>query len=265
MTARRDTLAALKGTLALLERGAMPSASPHFSLGPTGLDALLGGGLARAALHEVFAASPAHGPSATGFALGLALRAAPSAPVVWIRQRMLDQEFGRPYGHGIAALGLDPGRLVLVRARDAEAVLKATHDAARCGAVGVVIAEIWGAPRVLDLTASRRLSLAAAESGVTVIVTRTDAQPAASAALSRWQVRAMASQAAEAGLPGLPAFLVTLLRHRAGIPPRDWPMEWDREHRRFRERAALPRRLDALPGDRAAAPQAPDLPFRRAG
>lgn len=265
MTVHRDTLAALKGTLARLERGAMPSASPHVSLGPPGLDALLGGGLARAALHEIFAASPAHGPSATGFALGLALRAAPSAPVVWIRQRMLDQEFGRPYGHGIAALGLDPGRLVLVRARDAEAVLKATHDAARCGAVGVVLAEIWGTPRTLDLTASRRLSLAAAASGVTLIATRTAGVPAPSAAQSRWQVRALVSEAAEGGLPGLPAFLVTLLRHRAGIPQRDWPMEWDREHRRFRERAALPRRLDALPGDRAAAPQAPALPFRRAG
>ncbi len=265
MTARRDTLAALKGTLARLERGGLPSASPQFPLGPAGLDAALGGGLGRAALHEVFAASPAHSPSVTGFALGLALRAAPAAPVVWIRQRMLDQEFGRPYGHGIAALGLDPARLVLVRVRDAEAALKATHDAARCGAVGVVIAEIWGAPKVLDLTASRRLSLAAAESGVTVIATRTGAEPSASAAQSRWQVRAMASEAAEGGLPGLPAFLVTLLRHRAGIPPRDWPMEWDREHGRFRERTALPRRLDAFPGDRAAAPQTPALPFRRAG
>ncbi len=271
MTMRRDTLAALKGTLARLERGVMPSVLPHFSLGLPELDGALGGGLARASLHEIFAASPAHGPAATGFALALAVCATPSAPMVWVRQRMFDQEFGRPYGHGIAALGFDPGRLVLVRARTAEDVLKVAHEAARCAAVGTVLAEIWGAPKVLDLTASRRLSLAAAASGVTVLATRIDAAPAASAATSRWQVRAAVSQDRQTGLPGLPAFLVTLLRHRAGIPPRDWPMEWDREHRRF-QRTALPRRLDALPADRTGAspaeapwPVQKPLSFRRAG
>ncbi len=272
MTTRRDTLAAVKGALARLERGVMPSALPHFSLGLPELDSALGGGLSHASLHEIFAASPAHGSAATGFALALAIRATPSAPVVWVRQRMFDQEFGRPYGHGIAALGLDPGRLVLVRARHAEDVLKAAHEAAQCAAVGTVLAEIWGSPKVLDLTASRRLSLAAAASGVTVLATRVDAAPAASAATSRWQVRAAVSQDRQAGLPGLPAFSVTLLRHRAGIPPRDWPMEWDREHRLFREQTALPGRLDALPADGAALPAQPaarsvqpTFPFRRAG
>lgn len=274
MTARRDTLAALKGTLARLERGGMPPASPHSDRGPglvplgaEQLDAALGGGIARAALHEVHAEAPVHVPAATGFTLGLARRVAPAGPLVWVRQRFLDQEFGRPYGRGLAALGLDPGAVVMVRVRDAEDALRATLDAARCGAVGTVVAEIWGAPKILDLTASRRLSLAAAESGVTVLMTRAGAEPEPSTALSRWRVRGLASEAAEGGLPGRPAFSVTLLRHRAGIPPRDWSMEWDREHGRFRERTALPGRLAALPAERTAAPpvEPQALPFRRAG
>ncbi|PTM55134.1 ImuA family protein [Phreatobacter oligotrophus] len=274
MTARRDTLAALKGTLARLERGGMPPASPHADLGPglvplgaASLDAAIGGGIARAALHEVHAEAPIHVPAATGFTLGLARRTAPSGPLVWVRQRFIDQEFGRPYGRGLAALGLDPSCVVLVRVKDAEEALKATLDAARCGAVGAIVAEIWGAPKILDLTASRRLSLAAAESGVTVLMTRAGAEPEPSAALSRWRVRGLASEAAEGGLPGRPAFSVTLLRHRAGIPPRDWSMEWDREHGRFRERTALPGRLAPLPAERTAAPavEAQPVPFRRAG
>ena len=43
-------------------------------LGIAAIDAALGGGLARGALHEIAAASEAHLAAATGFALGLAAR-----------------------------------------------------------------------------------------------------------------------------------------------------------------------------------------------
>lgn len=257
MALQRDTLAALKDTLARMERGVMPSALPHFSLGSPAVDEVLCGGLGQASLHEVFAAGPVHGPAATGFSLALATRAglsrASTGPIVWVRQRLLDSEFGLSHGHGMAALGLDPARLLLVRVRDAADALKAAHDAVQCAAVGVVLAEIWGEPKALDLTASRRLSMAAADSGVTILTTRIAADPEPSAATSRWQVSAAPSRPLEANAPGAPAFSVTLLRHRAGLAPRNWRVEWDHDQCRFRDGSPLPRRLDAVPPGRTAA------------
>lgn len=253
MTTRHDTLAALKDALARIEPGVMASALPHFPLGLASLDEPLGGGLALGAIHEIFAASPSDGPAATGFALALAMRATPAANTVWVRQRMVDIEFGRPHGPGLASLGLDPGRLVLVRADDAAAAIRAAQDAARAGVPGTVVAEIWGEPKILDLTASRRLSLTSGAAGVTVLMVRIGAEPAPSAAASRWEVRAAPSRPLEAGAPGHAAFSITLLRHRAGLSPRQWLVEWDRDQRRFRDGSPLPRHLDAVPADRKAA------------
>ncbi|MBL8570154.1 MAG: hypothetical protein JNK84_13880 [Phreatobacter sp.] len=254
MTARPDTLAALKDALARIEPRAMPSALPHFPLGLASLDGPLGGGLTLGAIHEVFAASPSDGPAATGFALALAMRAAPAARLVWVRQRMVDVEFGRPHGPGLASLGLDPGRIVLVRADDAAAAVRAARDAARAGILGAVVVEFWGEPKVLDLTASRRLSLTSSETGVTVLIVRIGAEPAPSAAASRWEVRAAPSRPLEAGAPGHAVFSITLLRHRAGLPPRQCLVEWDRDQCRFRDGSPLSRRLDAVPAGRKAAP-----------
>lgn len=52
-----------------------PAAAGRIGLGMPALDDVLNGGLARAALHEVYAAEVADLAAATGFALGLALRA----------------------------------------------------------------------------------------------------------------------------------------------------------------------------------------------
>ncbi len=69
-------LVELRKTLARLERitgidgdaGVMP-----FGIAP--IDAALGGGLARGALHEIAAASESHIAAATSFVLGIAARA----------------------------------------------------------------------------------------------------------------------------------------------------------------------------------------------
>ncbi|AYJ85357.1 hypothetical protein D3Y57_04960 (plasmid) [Sphingomonas paeninsulae] len=51
------------------------------------VDARLGGGLARAALHEFFAAGPADVSALAGFAVLLAVRAQlGSKPVIWVRE-----------------------------------------------------------------------------------------------------------------------------------------------------------------------------------
>jgi protein ImuA len=266
MSAAPDTLAALRRSLAELEQGFRPGASGSFSLDLAELDDPLGGGLARGALHDVHA-DAADRAAATGFAVALALRAAAGRTLVWTRLDRLDTQ-ARLYPPGLAELGLDPARLLLVRARDAQGVLRAGAEAARCSAVGTVLIELWGEARPLDLTASRRLSLAAARSGVTTLLLRIAARPAVSAAMTRWAVRSLPSAPLAANAPGLPAFAITLQRHRAGVPGREWHVEWDRDRCRFQTLAPLPGPVVAVPAGRAAGTAEPIpmfVPWRRAG
>ena len=66
---------------------------------------------------------------------------------------------------GLAELGLDPRLLVTVRAADVDSALRTAADALACDALGVVVLEVWGETRQLDLVASRKLTLAAQASG----------------------------------------------------------------------------------------------------
>lgn len=284
------TVSALRQTLATLEAERLPGVSSPFSLGAAGPDGVLAGTLARGAVHEVYAAEGADLPAACGFALALALRAAqrPRAPlqaqeraperaqeraqraqeraqerereaarpIVWVRQDFIEAEAGRLDANGLNGFGLDPARLILVRARDTEQALRAAGDAVRCAALGAVLLEPWGAPKALDLTATRRFALRAGHSGVTVFLLRMAAQPSPSVALTRWRVRPHLSAALPGDAPGAPAFAVTLLRHRGGHDGHEWTLEWDHETCSFRD-LALSRFVVPVPsGQPARAPAA---------
>ena len=224
-----------------------PDAGRLFATGAAQLDDLLGGGLARGALHEVYAETPPDSAAATGATLALALRASQGRAIVWARHDYAGVEAGGLYGPGLAALGFDPARLILVKARDILGVLRAGAEAARCPAVGAVLMEPWGEAKALDLTASRRLALAAAQSGVTVFLLRAAATPRPSAAASRWSVRPRLSRPMEADTPGWPAFTLTLLRHRAGLSGQTFDVEWDGDRCAFADLAALSGPVAAVP------------------
>ncbi|MFT0861341.1 ImuA family protein [Ancylobacter sp. G4_0304] len=279
MRAAHD-VSALRQMLAGLEAERLPGASSAFSLGATGPDSVLADTLARGALHEIYAAEGADMPAASGFALALALRSAQAEgeappyprPIVWVRQDFLDSEAGRLDAHGLRDLGLDPSRLILVRARDPEQALRAAGDAVRCAALGAVLLEPWGEPKALDLTATRRLALRAGASGVTLFLLRMAAKPSASVAVTRWLVRPILSNPLPADAPGAPAFAVALLRHRGGLQGHDWNLEWDHESCSFRDIAPLSRPVVSVPAgkparqDAGAQEAAGDVrPFRRAG
>lgn len=264
MDAPRDTLSGLRQTLADLGHG-LESAHGLFSCGAAVLDGPLGGGLARGALHEVYAPATADAAAAAGFAAGLALRAAGQRPIAWVRQDFVDVETGRLHAPGLVEFGLHPDRLILIQVRDAAGVLRAGAEALRCGALGAVLMEPWGEPKVLDLTATRRLSLAAGQTSVTPFMIRLAAQPMPSAAATRWSVRAGASSALEANAPGFPVFGATLLRHRAGLPPRTWLVEWDRDRCTFADAAPLSRPVVPVPAGRSPAAEPGEAAFRRAG
>ena len=85
MSARMSTLASLRGDIKRLEAHGDGYALRKAALGHAGADAALRGGLALAAVHEVFAEGH-QSAAATGFIAGLAGRVAPRRPLVWVRQ-----------------------------------------------------------------------------------------------------------------------------------------------------------------------------------
>lgn len=212
--------------------------------------------LERGAAHDVYAETAADAVSVNGFALGLAVQAAGGRPIVWGLHGFMACEAGAPYGPGLHEMGLDPSRLILIRARDARMLLGVGEDALRCAAVGAVVLSLWGETKDMSLTASRRLALAAQAGGGVLFLARAGARPAPSAAETRWSVRAAPSAPLEANAPGRPAFAATLLRHRGGAAPGTWIVEWDREHACFTERkdeaATLSGGLVPVPTQRAA-------------
>lgn len=235
-----------------------------FPLGLERVDAALGGGLTQAALHEVLAKEVGDAAAASGFALALAMRAA-EGELLWARHELAVLEAGQVYAPGLADLGLDPNRITLVSAREPLSILRAAHDALRAGAFGAVLIELWGTVRVLDLTATRRLAMAAEEAGVTALLLRAAAAPEPSAATTRWRIAAAPSFPLEAGAPGHPVFEAELLRHRGGVQPHYWRMEWNREERAFREPAPLSGFVVSVPAHRPAEAGGRPDEWRKAG
>ncbi|MGY4397593.1 protein ImuA [Sphingomonas sp. UYAg733] len=212
------------------------------SLGHAGIDARLEGGLARGHLHEVIAGEADDASSAAGFASMLARRVAPPGPgsgatIMWLREGDAQRGGGGLYAPGLVDLGIDPARLVIGVLPDALSLLRVAAEVVRCPDVGVAVIELWKSPRALDLTATRRLAVAAESSGVTALLLRVAAEDAPSAAHTRWRVRSVAASPLEADAPGHTALEVELVRQRGGRAGGRWILEWDRDQAIFRDQA----------------------------
>ena len=213
------------------------------ALGPVD-DGLPGGGLARVGMHEIADAAlgtPIDGPeagAATGFAAWVAGRC------VAVR-RAGDGPAGAPaalwiagaddlYPPGLIRFGLAPADLVQVRAQRRQDRLWALEEALRSGAVAVAVAEL----DPIDLTAARRLQLAAEAGGTAgVLLHRARAgRPVilpASPALTRWRVAAAPGTAVGAAVGvgvgvGVEGWRLDLVRCRDGRP-RSWVVAWGRD------------------------------------
>jgi protein ImuA len=166
---------------------------------PTGWDAidstLPDGGLARGALHEIVGEG-ADRTAASGFVIRLLLGLAVEGPVLWC---LADPEL---YGPGLARLGLAPDRLILARTRRDTDLLWAMEEGLKTPGLAAVLGE----PRQLDLTASRRLQLAAESAGGLGLVLRPAEGGKATAAVTRWRVESVPSAAALPGADRPPDF-----------------------------------------------------------
>lgn len=206
-----------------------PSGIP---LGHAGADRALAHGLLPGALHEVFAAER-HAATGTGFALMLALRLLGQKHLLWVQQDFSVIPCGETHPMGLLELGFDPDRLILVRSATALDALRAAADSISCKGIGVVLLEAWGEHKAIDLTATRRLTLAAAQSGTTIILGRIAAKPRISTAETRWLIEPEPSRAEDWGNP---IFSAALLRNRHGRTGH-FSMEWSCDQRIFREPA----------------------------
>ena len=239
---RQTVLAELRARLALSGRP-VPLAQQGWSFGDAALDATLPVRAAeRGRLHEIVFAHSGDQAAATGFAAALALRLADSDTVFWCQRAEDRREAGRLYGPGIAALGGNAARFIHVCVRRDIDVLWAMEEAIASGAVPVVVGE---AARI-DLTASRRLALAAEKSGITALFLRPSAGSLSNAAWTRFLVAPAPSapNPFDARAPGCPRFFLTLQRTRTGIGAagtlsRPCLVEWNHETHCFAMAAPL--------------------------
>ena len=139
------------------------------------------------ALHEVVPEAAGDLPAAFGFVAALLGRMPPDGPVLLVASRRGLADYGRPHGHGLNALGLDPARVILVEARDEQQTLWAMEEALRSGAPAAVAGAIGTG---LDLKTSQRLQLAARTSGLPLLLLRPAGATGASAAATRWRIGA---------------------------------------------------------------------------
>lgn len=248
----RETLRTLRHAVAAIESS---TPAPSLRLGVAAVDRVLGGGLALGAVHEIAPQSAAHAGAATGFALAVAALAAEEArPALWVQLDFAAMEGGRLYGPGIDLLGLPSRRLILLRVAHVHDGLWAMEEALKCPAVAVVVGEIGD--RTIDLTATRRLSLAAASGGGLGLILRPHATPATSTAVTRWEVASVRGEQDGFGGLGRPALALSLVRNRRG-PAGRWLLSWDHHARVFQP--ASSRDLAAPPVD------GPDRARRLAG
>ena len=227
----RAVLKSLRARISRIEsRFAEPSESSGvMTLGAPEIDeALPWGGLPRAALHEVLAG---HQSAASGFCAGLLARLAGTREtVLWCGRGR-----GGLYGPGLAAFGLAPERLILVRARTDTEVLWVLEEGLRSCALAAVLGET----NAIGLTAARRLQLAAESGGTSAFLLRSargKVEPGPAA--TRWHIATALGTDGDNEMK--PRWQVELLKCRSGVPgvaltqkgettfglPRSWLVEW---------------------------------------
>lgn len=222
------TIDMLRSQVAAIERGGVAERRT-VALGLPELEvALPDGGLVRGAVHE------AVGPAAAGFAAMVAGRL--EGAVLWCVDASSPVGL---YGPGIAAFGLHPARVMVARCQGRTDLLWVMEEGLRMSALAAVIGE---PSESVDLTASRRLQLAAEMGGTLGIVVNPEGAGrfAANALESRWHVTPAPAEDVIR-----PCWKVSLERCRGGTRGLYWIVERNEETGNFA--------VVAAPADRSAA------------
>jgi protein ImuA len=196
-------------------------------------DAVLKGGLSFSELHELTPAGPTHHGAVLGFALALAALSPPQeGAIVFVQQDFAALEGAALYGLGGAPFGIDPEPFVLVRTATPKDALWAMEEALKTRGIAAVIGELAERGETADLTATRRLSLAAQKGGSLALLLRQYPWGEPSAAATRWQIAGHSGATDEFGGLGATAFSLALTKNRRG-PCGTWVLQWDCNAKRF--------------------------------
>lgn len=225
--------------------------SPDWTFGDPALDrSLAPAGLDGGATYEIKPAyadaapcSASRRAAATAFALRLAVRrlsgrlggrraathAARRPLLLWCLTDAAAQEFGRPSGHGVGDVGLDPAALALVTAAKPLDALWAAEEALKSRAADLVILQADD----VALTPARRLSLAARATETPCLVVTAPEAAGVASVLYRWRVAPVASltHRFDPRAPGALRLAVSLERARsvAAAPDDAVCVEWSDE------------------------------------
>lgn len=258
---RQQRLAALRDAIADIERKPALAEARQRVKTDAGTFPILGGGL----LQEVFTDERRNGGASLGFALAQAhgLLSPQRLAVIYVQLADEAQKLGLPYGPGLLSFGFDPDALILVRASSMIELLWVAEQAIACRAVAAVVADIGSPSRLLDFTASRRLSLRAAEAGSSMFFLRYGTGREASAAQLRWHLVPAGSERKpfDDRAPGRARWVVRLERGSLIREHAEWVLGWTENGfastspRRSNDNAAtvgpsLPRAVPAQLADR---------------
>ncbi len=180
-------------------------------------------------LHELWVPNPKDHGAAMAWALS-ALRQ-DDKPLLWVTSQTILREQGLPYGAGLLHIGQSPEQFILARTKTHEDGLWALEEAIKSGAFGAIIGELSD----IDLTSSRRLSLAAQSHKAQCLLLMRSEAPPQTVAYSRWRVDATESEPAseQTAWPGKARLTAHLHKHRGGELPRETLLEWHDAHHRF--------------------------------
>lgn len=220
LAAPSQAIALLRQRIARIERIHVRDAvEQSLPLGIAAIDQRLPtSGIRLGALHEAASAGPdtEHAAAATLFVAGILARL--TGPILWVlRQADL-------FAPGLAGAGLQPDRIVFAEA--GKGVLPIMEEGLRHPGLTAVVGEHTGR---LSMVASRRLQLAAEQSGILAILLRRSPSfddPALNeptAAITRWRIAALPSPLALPHAPDTPGlgrarWRLDLTRCRGGEP-----------------------------------------------
>lgn len=253
----------------LVRRNGFASARDFFL--PTGVDRLdevLGGGLPKAALTEIHGTETRNAGAAAGLAFCLVSRmlrerSRPRDLVLWVGTTEVFREAGFPYAPGLDRFfGIPAESLLFAEAPKPTDVLWIAEEAARIEEIAAIVVELRGNPRIVDLTATRRLHRRAQDSGRPVFLLRQSAEPEPTAAPVRLVVSPAPATLRQTllgplvGSIGAPTFAVEIGKSRTALPG-SFILEWNPDAHTLTERSPENRVAVVSPSRGRTRPPAP--------
>jgi protein ImuA len=211
--------------------------------------------LKAAGLHEIKPKTYGDHPAALSFALAFlgtrcAARNGMPSPLLWCLTANVAREWGKPYGPGLLALGLDPSLLLIVEARTAQDAAWALEEGLKASCFIAALAQI----DVTTPLVARRLGLAAQSGRTPCLLLTSHRGFGLPGTLTRSRLQAAPSRIAafDARAPGAPLWQIALERCRGMAGTQEWTVEFGDDAYGVRLAAALSDRAAEAGDERRA-------------